>query len=344
MDGMATQKWRLLWTLIVILICTSSIAPAQSQDRFQFAEPHLGTIVEITLYAPEETVANDAAKAAFGRIKELDQIFSDYKTDSETMRLCETAGSGHAVKVSPELFQVIRQSLEISEKSNGAFDVTVGPLVQIWRRARKLKILPKDDEINAAKANVGWKFVKLDEAAQSVELARAGMRLDFGGIAKGYIAQNVSQLLREKGHRQTLVVVAGDIVAGDAPPNTTGWKVGVAPLDRPNGAVSRLLLLKNCAISTSGDAFQFAEIKGVRYSHIVDPQTGIGLTQRSSVTVLADDGTTADALATAICVLGPEKGLKLIEGRDRIEALIVMATDDGPRVVESKSFRSYERK
>ena len=344
MNGMATQKWRLLGTLIVNLIWTLCLAPAQSQERFQFAEPHLGTIVEITLYASEETVANDAAKAAFGRIKELDQIFSDYKTDSETMRLCETAGSGRTVKVSPELFRVLRQSLEISEKSNGAFDVTVGPLVQIWRRARKLKILPKDDEINDAKASVGWKFVKLDEATQSVELTRAGMRLDFGGIAKGFIAQNVSQLLRDKGHGQTLVVVAGDIVAGDAPPDTAGWKVGVAPLERPNGAVSRLLLLKNCAISTSGDAFQFAEINGVRYSHIVDPQTGIGLTQRSSVTVLADDGTTADALATAICVLGPEKGLKLIEGRDRIEALIVMATDDGPRVVESKSFRSYERK
>ncbi len=343
MDGMATQKWRRLGSLIVILIWTSTPAPARSQERFQFAEPHLGTIVEITLYASEETVANDAAKAAFARIKELDQIFSDYKSDSETMRLCETAGSGQAVKVSPELFYVIRRSLEISEKSNGAFDVTVGPLVQIWRRARKQKILPTDDEIKIAKASVGWKLVKIDEATQSVELKQTGMRLDFGGIAKGFIAQNVSQFLREKGHRQTLVVVAGDIVAGDAPPNTAGWKVGVAPLDRPNGAVSRLLLLKNIAISTSGDAFQFAEIKGVRYSHIVDPQTGIGLTQRSSVTVVAEDGTTADALATAICVLGPEQGLKLIEGRDRIEALIVLATDDGPRVVESKSFRSYER-
>ena len=344
MDGMATQKWRLKGTLIVSMIWTSSLASAQSQERFQFAEPHLGTIVEITLYAPEDIVANDAAKAAFSRVRELDQIFSDYKNDSETMRLCESAGSGQAVKVSAELFHVIRKSLEISEKSDGAFDVTVGPLVQLWRRARKQKILPNGDEIIAAKGLVGWKFVKLDEVTQSVELKRKGMRLDFGGIAKGFIAQNVSQLLREKGHQQTLVAVAGDIVAGDAPPNTPGWKVGIAPLDRPNGAVSRLLLLKNCAISTSGDAFQFAEINGTRYSHIVDPRTGLGLTQRSSVTVLADDGTTADALATAICVLGPEKGLKLIEGRDRIEALIVRATDEGPRVIESKSFQSYEAK
>ena len=331
-------------TLVVGLIWMSSWALAQSQERFTFAEPHLGTIVEITLYASEDTVANDAAKAAFRRVKELDQIFSDYKTDSETMRLCESAGSGRAVKVSPELFHVIRKSIEISEKSEGAFDVTVGPLVQLWRRARKLKILPNNDELSAAKELVGWKLVTLDVATQSVELKRQGMRLDFGGIAKGFIAQNVSQLLREKGHQQTLVAVAGDIVAGDAPPNTSGWKVGVAPLDRPNGTVSRLLLLKNCAISTSGDAFQFAEINGVRYSHIVNPHIGLGLTVRSSVTVLADDGTTADALATAICVLGPQKGLNLIEGHGRVEALIVLATEEGPRVIESKSFQSYETK
>ena len=315
---MATRRWKLLGTVIVNLIWMSSWAPAQSLERFTFAEPHLGTIVEITLYAPEDTVANDAAKAAFRRVKELDQIFSDYKNDSETMRLCESAGSGRAVKVSPELFQVLRQSLEVSEKSDGAFDVTVGPLVQLWRRARKLKILPNNDELLAAKGLGGWELVKLDEATQSVELKRQGMRLDFGGIAKGFIAQSVSQLLREKGHKKTLVAVAGDIVAGDAPPETSGWKVGVAPLDRPNGTVSRLLLLTNCAISTSGDAFQFVEINGVRYSHIVNPHTGLGLTERSSVTVLAGDGTTADALATAICVLGPQKGLKLIEGRDRV--------------------------
>jgi thiamine biosynthesis lipoprotein len=341
---MATQKWKLLGTLIVSLIWTSSWAPAQSQERFKFAEPHLGTIVEITLYASEDTVANDAAKAAFGRVKELDQIFSDYKTDSEALRLSASAGSGQAVKVSDELFHVIKQAVEVSEKSDGAFDVTVGPLVQLWRRARKQKVLPNDDEIRQAKELVGWKLLKLDEATQSVELKRQGMRLDFGGMAKGFIAQDVSRLLREKGVQQTLVAVAGDIVAGDAPSNTTGWKVGVAPLDRPNGAVSRLLLLKNCAISTSGDAFQFVEINSVRYSHIVDPQTGLGLTQRSSVTIVAADGTTADALATAVCVLGSEKGLKLIQGLDRVEALIVQATDEGPRVIESKSFRTYEAK
>lgn len=315
---------------------------AQSLERFSFAEPHLGTIIELTIYAPEETVANEAARTAFTRVKELDRIFSDYKNDSEVMRLCETAGSGRPVKVSPELFQVLKQALEVSERTDGAFDVTVGPLVKLWRKARKEKMLPADVDIKSAKELVGWKRVTMNESHQTVELQKLGMQLDFGGIAKGFIAQEISRLLKEQGLRQTLVAVSGDIVAGDPPPGSDGWKVRVAPLERSNAASSRLLRLKNCAISTSGDAFQFVEIAGVRYSHIVDPATGLGLTRRSSVTVLAPNGTTADAWDTAVCVLGPDRGLKLLEATDSIAVLIVQATDDGVSVVESRNFAQYE--
>ena len=216
--------------------------------------------------------------------------------------------------------------------------MTVGPLVTLWRRARKERVLPNGTEIDIAKRLVDWRLVAIDPVNRTVELKRAGMRLDFGGIAKGYIAQEVSRVLRDQGMTRSLVAVAGDIVAGDPPPDTEGWKVGVAPLDRPNGAPSRLLQLGKCAISTSGDAFQFVEIEGVRYSHIVDPKTGLGLTQRSSVTVVARDGATADALATAVSVLGAERGMKLIEGTDGVDVLIVLATEDGVTIRESKSF------
>ena len=298
----------------------------------------------MTIYAPSENVANEAARSAFTRVKELDGIFSDYKSDSEAMRLCETAGSGQPVEVSRELFQVLKQAIAISERTDGAFDVTVGPLVKLWRRARKEKTLPTLAEIAVAKQLVDWKLVALNEAGLTVELKRSGMRLDFGGIAKGFIAQDVNRVLNERGLRQSLVAVAGDIVAGDAPPQSEGWKVGVAPLERSSGNTSRLLLMKNFAISTSGDAFQFVEISGVRYSHIVDPRTGLGLTRRSSVTVLASNGTLADALATAVCVLGPERGVKLIEGNGGISALIVQATEQGVCVIETKAFRQNEVK
>lgn len=257
------------------------------------------------------------------------------------MRLCQTAGSGVPTKVSPELFHVLKKGLEVSEQTDGAFDVTVGPLVSLWRRARKEKVLPPDKEIQAAKELVGWKLVKLNEDQRTVELKRNGMRLDFGGIAKGYIAQDISRVLKERGLNQTLVAVAGDIVAGDSPPGAQGWKVGIAPLEQSKQNFSRLLLLKNSAVSTSGDAFQFVEIAGVRYSHIVDPKTGLGLTRRSSVTVLAPDGTTADALATAVCVLGVERGLKLIDANPQTDALIVNSEEDGIKVVESKSFAKH---
>jgi thiamine biosynthesis lipoprotein len=344
MNNMATRKWRLVGRVVVCLVWIAGSVSAQGLERFTFAEPHLGTIVELTLYAPEETVANDAARAAFARVKELDLIFSDYKPDSEVMRLCEQAGSGRAMKVSPELLALLKQSVAVSERSDGAFDVTIGPLTRLWRRARKAKMLPKPEEIAEAKWLVGWKLVEFNDAGHSVELKRRGMQLDFGGIAKGYIAKEISQMLGGRGLSQTLIAVAGDIVAGDPPPSAAAWKVGVAHLDRRNGASSRLLLLKNRAISTSGDAFQFVEIGGVRYSHIVDPQTGLGLTHRSSVTVIAKDGAIADALATAVCVRGPVRGLKLIDDYADIDALIVQATDDDVRVLESTNFHRYEAK
>jgi thiamine biosynthesis lipoprotein len=344
MGSMATQTWILLGVFFVSLGGWAQVSPAQSLERFSFAEAHLGTIVNLTLYAPKEIVANEAAKAAFTRVKELDGIFSDYKSDSEAMRLCAMAGTGHPIKVSPELFRLLQRALSISERTEGAFDVTVGPLVQLWRRARKQKMLPRPDEIAAARELAGWKQVSLDEANQAVELKRSGMRLDFGGIAKGFIAQDVSRLLRERGLNRSLVAVAGDIVAGDPPPDAEGWKIGVAPLDRPNDPSSRLLLLKNLAVSTSGDAFQFVEISGIRYSHIVDPLTGIGLTQRSSCTVVSRDGAMADALATAICVMGSERGMKLIEETEETSALIVQAATEGTQVVVSTKFPLHEFK
>ena len=328
--------------MFIALLWVAPSTSAQSLERFSFAEPHLGTIVEITLYAPEESVANEAAKAAFARVVELDRIFSDYKADSEVMQLCTDAGSRGPVKVSQDLFQVLDLSLRISQKSDGAFDVTVGPLVKLWRRARKEKKLPTPTEITNAKACVGWQFVALDAEKQTVELKRRGMQLDFGGIAKGYIAQEMSRRLRDRGIDRSLVAVSGDIVAAEPPPLADGWKVGVAPLAEKQGVPSRLLLLKNRAISTSGDAFQFVEIDGVRYSHIVDPQTGLGLTQRSSVTVVAAEGALADAMATAVCVQGPERGLRLAESSDQIEALIVQVTEQGTKTVETPGLQELE--
>ena len=330
----------------------SCAALAQMWQRFEFSEPHLGTIVAVTLYAPTETVATEAAVATFARIQELNRILSDYLEESEVTRLCRTAGSGTSVEVSSELFEVLSRSIALSAATNGAFDVTLGPVIKLWRAARRQRKLPDPQQLIAAKKWVGWKNVKLNAEHRTVELLQSGMQLDFGGIAKGYIAQEACDLLKRRGLNRCLIAVAGDIVAGDPPwgadgSETEGWKIGVAPLDNPEGPPSRMLRLKNGAVSTSGDAFQFVEIGGIRYSHIVDPTTGVGLTQRSSVTVIAPDGTTADGLATAVTILGVERGLKLIEQSQpaatsqRTAALIVLAQSDGRSVSESPHFKTF---
>lgn len=323
------------------LLWHNSITKAQTLERFEFREPHLGTIVDVTLYASNETAANESARAAFGRIEELNRILSDYNPDSEVMRLCKTAGSGEAIPVSSELFEVLSKSLELSKVTEGAFDVSVSPVVKLWRVARRQRKLPPEESLKAARTLVGWQQIQVDPVKRTVELHKAGMQLDFGGIAKGYIADQARAVLIERGHRQCLVAVAGDIAAGDPPPGRDAWRIGIAPLDKPDGEPSRYLRLVNCSISTSGDAFQFVEIDGVRYSHIVDPATGLGLTRRMSVTVVAPKGVSADGLATAVCVVGPERGLKLIEQTKGAAALIVLATDDGLTVTESPGFAKF---
>lgn len=328
--------------MLVCLLWHTSITKGLELERFEFHEPHLGTIVDLTLYASDETVANQSARAAYSRIEELNRILSDYNPDSEVMRLCRTAGTGQAVKVSPELYEVLARSIEYAKATDGAFDISIGPVVRLWRTARRLKKVPAREELAEAMALVDWKQIILDPVSRTVELRKPGMLLDFGGIAKGYIADQARAVLVSKGAARCLVAVAGDIAVGDSPPGRSGWRIGIAPLDRPDGDPSRYLLLTNCSVSTAGDAFQFVEIGGVRYSHIVDPTTGLGLTRRISVTVVAPQGISADGLDTAISIVGPDRGLKLIEQSQGAAALIVTENEEHALTVfESPSLAKF---
>jgi thiamine biosynthesis lipoprotein len=293
---------------------------ADALQRYSYTQIQMGVSFALVLYASDEASANAAAQAALERVAHLNQILSDYNEDSELSRLSKTAGSGQAVKVSDDLWKVLTLAAEFSRQSEGAFDITVGPVVRLWRRARRNKELPAADRLEEARRAVGYRLIRLDPQAQTVELLQANMRLDLGGIAVGYAAQEALAVLRNLGIRRALVDGSGDIVLGDPPPDREGWRIALEPLD---GRPQRFLILSQCAISTSGDAFQFVEIGGRRYSHIVDPRTGLGLTDQSNVTVIAPDGASADALATAVSVLGPEKGLKLIEETPGTAAFII---------------------
>lgn len=311
--------------------------------RYEFAAPHMGTEFRILLYAPNERRAERAAAAAFRRVAELDEMMSDYRSSSELMRLCERAGDGW-IAISPELFYVLARAQAVAARTGGAFDVTAAPLVRLWRRARRRGELPSSERVAEARALTGYRLLRLDAKRRRARLVKPGMRLDLGGIAKGYAADEALATLRRHEITRALVAASGDIRAGDAPPDAAGWRVGVAGLDGANAPPLETLLLRNAAVSTSGDAAQSVTIGGVRYSHILDPRTGVGLRDRRSVTVVARDGITSDALDTAASVIGMREGLRLIEETPGAAALFVEGSTDGePREARSNLWRRLPR-
>lgn len=315
-------------------------AEPQKLARYEFTEAHMGAEIKLVLYAADEPIANRAARAAYDKIAALNKVLSDYDPQSELSLLNATAGSGRAVPISDDLWTVLRRSQQLAAATDGAFDVTVGPLVKAWRSARRTKTFPSDERLSRAQAAVGYHRLRLDPQTRTAELLTSGMLLDLGGIGMGYAADEALKVLRAHGIGSAMVDASGDIACADAPPDREGWRIGIAPLTESKGPPSRYVILKNAALTTSGDAFQFVELGGKRYSHIVDPQTGLGLTTRMSVTVVARDCTTADSVATAVSVLGPERGLKLVEQTPGAAALIVRAEADGVRTIQSARFRS----
>jgi thiamine biosynthesis lipoprotein len=258
----------------------------------------MGLPVRVVIYA-ESTRARAAAQAAFDRVAALDRMMSDYRPDSEL----RTVPRGRSVRVSDELFQTVARAVEIAAATGGAFDPTVGPLVALWREARKTGRMPERTALDAARARTGWQRIVIDRTRRTV-LIPTGMEIDLGGVAKGYILQAALGILRSRGVTRALIESGGDIVVGDAPPGRRGWRID-APDANP-AFRRRAARLTHAALATSGPTAQFVEIDGIRYSHVIDPRTGFGLTNHVVGRVIASDGATADALATALTVLGPE--------------------------------------
>jgi thiamine biosynthesis lipoprotein len=321
--------------LTVALLAESSACEGLS--RYEETRPAMGSAFVITLYAPNDESAREAFEAAFARIDQVNTTFSDYDSESEASRISRAAPMQQPVAVSPEMWKVLNWSQSLSQRTGGAFDVTVGPLTKLWRRARRQHRLPSEDRLRQALSSVGYQNIRLHSETRSIQATAADMRLDFGGVAKGFAADEALRALRERQIPRALVNGGGDVTVGAPPPGQSGWRIGVAPLE-PESPPSRVLELANCAIATSGDAWQYVEIDDTRYSHIVDPHTGLGLTRRTSVTVVARDGMTADALASAVSVLGPQRGRKLVDDTPGAACLVVQV-EDGDKVCEYPSER-----
>ncbi len=270
----------------------------------------MGAPWTITVHAGSRAAGAAAIAAAFAEIERLERILSDYDPASELSRLSAAAPTPEPVAVGSDLWRVLVTAEALGEKTGGAFDIAVGPLTALWRQARRSGRLPKPDKLAAARAAVGPGTVELVPATRSVRLPKPGTRLDAGGIGMGYAADRALEVLAARGIASALIEASGDVLVSAPPPGTAGWRIAVAPL-RPGGA-GETVVLAHAAVTTSGDAYQAVEIDGVRYSHIVDPRSGLGLTGPTAVTVIAPDATTADGLATAASVLGHEAGPAVI--------------------------------
>ena len=278
--------------------------------RHEFRHRSMGVEGRVVVWGRDPAAARSAADAAFAEVDRLDAIFSDWRDDSELNRLCERAGLG-PVEVSADLYDVLLQASILSRATGGAFDVTVGPLTRLWRRARADGVPPRDDEVGSALALVGWSRVRFGGGgARSVELLMPGMRLDLGGIAKGLAARRAVAVLTARGHPRCLVELGGDLAVGAPPVGASRWVVEAGCGD---GALppARYALVHE-SLSTSGDTAQAFEHEGVRYSHVVDPRSGRALRHHRCAVVIGGSGGAVDALASVASLVEPRKLQSLV--------------------------------
>lgn len=310
--------------------------------------PAMGTLFRVVAYDPDPARAARAAAAALDRVEALDRALSDYRPDSELMRLCARSDGGapaEALPVSADLFAVLRAAQELARESGGAFDVTVGPYVRLWRRAARRGELPDEARLAAAGAAVGFGKLELLDEPRAVRLLAADVRLDLGGIAKGYALDEALATLRAHGVERALVDGGGDLAVGAPPPGRAGWRVAVetGAADGVAAGAEGGVELARAGVATSGDAARGTTIGGVRYSHVVDPRTGRALVGGAAATVVAPSATLADALASALCVLAPEEGLALVARHAGVAARIERATAAGRREWRSPGWEALAR-
>jgi len=245
------------------------------------------------------------------------------------------------VPVSQPLFHIIQQAQEAAALSNGAYDISIGPVVKLWRRARKSKTFPNKDSLQSALQKVSYRYIHLDTLKHAVYLEKKGMLLDVGGLGKGFVAHAALDLIKQNGFNSAMVNAGGKIVMADAPGNQKGWLIGINQPEEKNDILPQMLALQNMAVSTSGDIYQYVELNGKKYSHIVDPKTGIGVTHQRNVTVIAPDGTTADWLSTACSVLSVKQSMRLIK---KFKGAAILITENKNGKIKKKSsvlFKTY---
>jgi thiamine biosynthesis lipoprotein len=306
--------------------------------RFRFTQNKMGSPFNLVFYHTDSTEAVAMAKECFSIVDSLNDIFSDYSSASEVGRLAQRPAGSY--KVSDELLSMILQSKKAWKMSNETFDITIGALTQLWRKMRKENKFPDDAEIKNARRSTGFKNVVINAQKKSIFLNKAGIRFDFGGIVKGYAAQKVIDHLKRKNINIALADAGGDIAMSDSPPGKQGWSVSINLPEQVDETWDKKIVLKNCAVATSGDLYNYILHNGKKYSHIIDPRTGYGVTSQRNVTVIAKDGSTADWLATSCSILSIKQARALAKKENA--ALFIATVKNGKTVIDkTENFDVY---
>ncbi len=260
--------------------------------------PIMGTTARIVAYTTDLQKGENAIKAAFDRADEISFICSDYNPESELMRLCR-GPVNEPIPVSSTLATVLTHARSIAETTEGTFDPTLGGFTKLWRRSKRRNALPDPSLLEKARNAAGWTKFDVFLEEQTVIVKDENLLFDLGGIAKGYAADEMLRVIKAHGISSAMVAIAGDVRLGSPPPGRSGWAVGIRTL---GADVEQIIHVANCAVSTSGDIERYVDIEGTRYSHIIDPETGIGLTRRIAATVVAPTAVQSDPLATFCCI------------------------------------------
>ena len=290
------------------LAYADSVAAKVEMKRYTFERKLMGTACVITVFADNEKEARASANAAFEEMARLESVMSDWiqaHPDSELLQLAKFASEDpeDARKVSDDLWPVLVRSVAVHDATGGAFDITAKPFINMWRTSRERKELPPKAAIDRMRPFVGMQHLKLDTENQRARLSKPGAWLDLGGIAKGYIADRALDVLKERGLTIAQVQAGGDMALGDPPPGLKGWPINVPDFPKDDGEKGLAFWHANGGVSVSGDAFRFVEIEGVRYSHVIDPRTGLGVTGSRYCCVKGPSAFATDAAATVGCIL-----------------------------------------
>jgi len=323
---------------ITLLVFSTPLLQAQTR-KFSYSEMKMGSAFNLIIVSADSNKANHLARKSYELVDSLNHIFSNYDSSSELSKINASAGL-LPYKMSTAMLDLVQKSQYAYIQSKGAYDISIGPLSSLWRNARKAKLFPEASTVLATKKLVGLNQVKINKRLGTIFLPNANMQLDFGGIAKGYIAQWVINFLKANGIQQALVDAGGDIVMSGAPLNQQGWLIGVNLPETTDQLLNKKLQLSNCSVATSGDVYQFIEYKGVKYSHIINPLTGYGVTNLRNVTIVAKTGATADWLATACSILPIKEAKQLAISHQA--ALLITTLKNGKLVFEATpSFKNY---